>query len=248
MRLRELRDLYLHQDIYVVGTGPSVNVFPFDFLRDKVCIGLNDAYKLHPAVSPIAFMHHEVYSHTGRDESEPFHPNFPELKHVIVKGRSRVRRERIDWDNPHYTFFDWSTDIDAIWTQTKDTDVLYYTPEGCSLHAALQVCWILGARNVFVIGCDSRTMGGRHYADYDKNGIRANDAPKPGTTRNYDAYVHGTLIIQEFLRRKGVNVLNLSSVVGYHQLDLQFDVLSGKVPLEEAVRTLARPAVAEEAP
>lgn len=235
MRLRDLRDLYLHQDIYIVGTGPSVNVFPFDFLRDKICIGLNDAYKLHPAVGPIAFMHHEVYSHTGRQEDRPLHPNFLELKYPIVKGTSRARREQIDWDNPHYTFFDWSHDIDAVWTLTKTTDVLCYTPEGCSLHGALQVCWILGARNVFVIGCDSRTLGGKHYAEYDKNGIRHVDAQE----RNYDSYVHGTLVVQEFLRRKGVNVFNLSGMIGYHQVDLQFDVLSGRVPMTEAVQALA---------
>jgi hypothetical protein len=235
VRLRELRDVFLHQDIYVVGTGPSANVFPFDFLRDKVCMGLNDAYKLHPAVGPIAFMHHEVYAHTGRDDEQPLHPSYPELKYSIVKGSSKARRERIDWDNPRHHFFDWRHDIENLDTLTKDADALFYTPEGCSLHAALQACWILGARSVFVIGCDSRTVGGRHYADYDKNGIRHDEA----AARNYDAYVHGTLLVQDFLRRKGVNVFNLSSVVGYHQVDLQLDVLSGKLPLAEAARALA---------
>ncbi|RMG09813.1 MAG: hypothetical protein D6731_18930 [Planctomycetota bacterium] len=237
MRLRQLRDAFLHEDLYIVGTGPSVDAFPFEFLRDKLCMGLNDAYKLHPAVGPLAFMHHEVYSHTSRDPAAPFHPLFHELKYPIVKGTSKARAETIDWENPHYVFFDWSHDIDAIWTQTKETDVLYYTPEGCSLHGALQVAWILGARNVFVIGCDSRTFGGRHYADYDKNRIRDRETLREGA-RNYDAYVHGTLVVQEFLRRKGVRVLNLSPIVGYHQVDLQFEVLSGQRSLEEACALL----------
>jgi hypothetical protein len=244
MRLRELRDTFLNQDIYVVGTGPSVNAFPLDFLEDKICLSLNDAYKIHPAISPIAFMHHQLYAHAGNSVEAPYHDHLMNIRYPIVKATGRVGDEIFDWDHPYFYYCTWRNDIENIWTVTKETDELFYTPEGCCLHGALMLCWIMGARNIFVIGCDSRTMGGRHYAEYDKNKFRDDEVLKRGKHRNYDSYVYGTLIYQEFLRRKGINVVNLSPIVGYHRVDYQYDVLRGQIPIEAVVQdALAKEAV-----
>ncbi len=48
----------------------------------------------------------------------------------------------------------------------------------------MQLCWIMGAKNIFIIGCDSRTIGGEHYAAYDKEGYGM-----VARERNYDAYI-----------------------------------------------------------
>ena len=233
MRLRELRDVYRGQDIYIVGTGPTLNVFPLDFLQDKICLSLNDAYKAHPAITPMALMHHQLYAHSDNDPNSDYHENLKNIKYPIVKVSGRDRLEIADWDHPYFYYFDWMHGIENIWSQTKDTDYLIYMRDGPSLHAALQIAWIVGASNVFTIGCDSCRLGGRHYANYEKNNIRDNDVPKRGVQRNYDAYVYGTLVVQEFLKRKGVNVVNLSPIIGYHLVDYQYDVLTGEVAIED---------------
>lgn len=241
MRLCDLRDVYRGQDLYIIGTAPTINTFPMDFFEGKICLSLNDAYKLHPAIAPVALMHHEIYAHTSKKALAPFHEGMERIKYPIVKGSSRKRREAVDWENPLYYYYDWSVDIENIWTMTKDTDYLYYTPDGCSLQAALQIAWIMGAKNVFIAGCDSRVMGGKHYANYNKDGIRDEEIPKRGGERNYDSYVYGELLAMEFLKRKGVNVFNLSTLIGYHMVDFQFDFLRGGIPLEriyEEVRKL----------
>ncbi len=232
MRLRDLRDVYAGQEIYIVGSGPTSNVFPMDFLSDRICMSLNDSFKIHPAITPIAFMHHQTYCREGNNVQAPLHPHFSGIKYPVVKATGRTRSEEVDWDNPYFYYFDWSHDIDRIYEMSKATDQLYYTPEGCSLHAALQLAWIMGARTVYTIGCDSTTLGGKHYANYDKNKFRDDEVLKRGQTRNYDSYVKGTLIVQDFLRRKGVRVLNLSPIVGYHMVDYQYEVLqdAGMVP------------------
>lgn len=235
MRLRELRDVFAGQDIYIVGSGPTLNLFPLEFLRDKICLSLNDAYKAHPAITPIALMHHQLYAHDGNEIAANYHENFPGIKYPIVKATGRDRIEDVDWNHPYFYYFDWSHDIDSIWEQPKDSDRLIYMREGCSLHAALQIAWIMGAKTIFTIGCDSRTMGGRHYAQYDKSGFRDDEVLKRGVERNYDAYVYGTLVIQEFLKRKGINVMNISPIVGYHLVDFQFEVIQGNVPLDEVI-------------
>lgn len=235
MRLKELRDVFLGQDIYIIGSGPTAQLFPLDFLSDKICMSLNDSYKMHPAINPISLMHHQMYAHKGKNIDAPYHDFFLKMKYPIVKAFGRDHAEDVDFDHPYFYYYDWSHDIENIWEQTKETDTLYYTAEGCSLHAALQVAWIMGARNIFIVGCDSRTMGGRHYSAYDKNGFRDDEVLKRGLSRNYDAYVYGTSIIQEFLHRKGINVINLSPIVGYNMVDYQFDILSGKEPIEDVI-------------
>ncbi|MBZ8178489.1 MAG: hypothetical protein SAL07_05310 [Oscillatoria sp. PMC 1051.18] len=235
MRLRELRDIYLNQDIYIVGSGPTANLFPMEFLRDKICLGLNDAYKIHPAIAPIVLMNHQLYAHAGKKVTAPYHENFKNIKYPILKPASRYKIEKIEWDHPYFYCFDRTQKIQDLWNLTKDTDYLYYSPQGCSLHPALQVCWIMGAKNIFVLGCDSRTIGGNHYANYDKNdfGVVARE-------RNYDAYVYGTLIVQKFLQTKGVNVINLSPIVGYHMIDYQHEVLKGEISTDSLVKDIKK--------
>lgn len=235
MRLRDLRDVYSGQEIYIVGSGPTSNVFPMDFLADKICMSLNDSYKIHPAISPIALMHHQTYCREGNTVEAPLHKNFSGIKYPVVKGTGKHRAEDVDWDNPFFYFYDWNQNIDQIYELTKSTDHLFYTPEGCSLHAALQLAWIMGARTIYTIGCDSTTLGGKHYAQYDKNKFRDDEVLKRGQVRNYDSYVKGTLIVQDFLERKGVRVLNLSPIVGYHMIDYQYEVLKGDVKVGEII-------------
>ena len=241
MRLRDLRDIYSGQEIYIVGSGPTSNVFPMDFLADKICMSLNDSFKIHPNVAPIALMHHQTYCREGNTIEAPLHPNFSRIKYPVVKAAGRKRAEVVDWDNPYFYFFDWNHNIDRIYEMSKNTDHLYYTPAGCSLHAALQLAWIMGARTVYTIGCDSATLGGKHYAEYDKNKFRDDEILKRGQARNYDSYVKGTLIVEDFLRRKGVRVLNLSPIIGYHMIDYQYEVLKGEVKVDEVVAEFILP-------
>lgn len=248
MRLRDLRDVYSGQEIYIVGSGPTTNVFPMEFLADRICMSLNDSFKIHPNITPIALMHHQTYSREGNTIDAPLHSNFSGIKYPVVKGTGKERSEVVDWNNPYFYFFDWNHDIDRIYEMSKNTDYLYYTPEGCSLHAAMQLAWIMGARTVYTIGCDSMTLGGRHYAQYDKNKFRDDEVLKRGQIRNYDSYVKGTLIVQDFLRRKGVRVLNLSPIVGYHLVDYQYEVLKGEVKVEEIISEFTQPSNESDAP
>ena len=246
MKLSELKDIYQYQDFYIVGAGPSVNLFPLDFLQGKICISLNDTYKMHPAVRPIGIMNNPTYAYTGHRRA-PYHERFSQIRYPVVKMTGRHRSSKnIDWDHPDFYCYDWSHNIDTdMFQMTKDTDCLYSTPGGSILHEALQLAWIMGAANIFVIGCDSRTMGGRHYADFDKDGFSADEDPKGATRkeRNYDSYVYGNLLVIEFLKSKGVRVFNLSNIVGYHLVDYQFEILKGTRPfatLFDEVRKLRK--------
>ena len=239
MGLRELRDVYVGQEIYIIGSGPTSNIFPMDYLSDKICMSLNSSYKIHKNITPIAFMHHINYSVEGKHKNNKFHPNFYGIKYPIAKGRGRDTSAPIDWDHEYFYFYDWNHEIERIYELTKNTDILYYTPEGCSLHAALQLCWIMGAKTIYTIGCDSMELGGKHYAEYDKNKFRDQEVLKEGQ-RNYDSYVQGTLIVQDFLRKKGINLFNLSSIIGYHMIEEQYDLLNNNADMDKIVSKLGK--------
>ena len=239
MRLRDLRDVYSGQEIYIVGSGPTTNIFPMDFLSDKICMALNDSFKIHPNVHPIALMHHEIYSRAGNSVANSIHPNFYGIKFPVVKATGRLRQEVIDWDDPFFYFYDWNHQIENIFELNKNSDELYYTPEGCSLHAAMQLAWIMGAKTIYTIGCDCTTFSGYHYARYDKNGFRDDETLKRGLKRNYDSYVKGALIVREFLRRKGVSVFNLSPIIGYHMVEDQYNLINSTHGIEGLIAEFA---------
>jgi hypothetical protein len=233
MRLRDLRDVYAGHEIYIVGSGPTTNVFPADFFKDKICLSLNDSFKIHNTIAPVALMHHVTYSRAGNTEAAPFHENFLNIKYPVVKSSGRDRVDTVDWDHPVFYFYDWSHNISHIYETTKSTDTLYYTPDGSALHAALQLSWIMGAGTIYTVGCDSTTLGGKHYANYDKNKFRDDEILKRGVQRDYDSYTKGSLIVIDFLRRKGINVFNLSPIIGYNLVDYQYDVLRGEIKIAE---------------
>lgn len=225
MKLSQLADRFINQSIFIVGTGPSASVFPFEILSGEICIGLNDAFKMHPCVGPVALMHHHLYSRQGDSADHPFHSNFQFVKYPVVKASGRDGAENLPDNDPLFYTFKWSHEIGQLPLLTKSTDTLYYTPGGSALHAGLQLAWILGASRIFVVGCDGTTLGGKHYSDYNKDGFRDDEVLKRGERRDYDSYVTGTLLISEFLKKKGVPVLNLSSLIGYHDLERQLSSL-----------------------
>ena len=82
-------------------------------------------------------------------------------------------------------------------------------------------------------------LGGKHYAEYDKNKFRDQEVLKEGQ-RNYDSYVQGTLIVQDFLRKKGINLFNLSSIIGYHMIEEQYDLLNNNADMDKIVSKLGK--------
>ena len=237
MKLAEMADLFVGQDIYVVGTGPSASVFPFEILYDQVCIGLNDAFKMHPAIGPVALMHHHLYSRSGKTPDDSFHDNFRYITHPVVKDAGKDGIPNIPDDEQLFYTYRWSHNIEELPTLNKSSDTLYYTPGGSALHAGLQLAWILGARRIFVIGCDATTLGERHYSNFNKNGFRDDETLKRGEVRDYDSYIEGTLRVIQFLDLKGIPVLNLSGLIGYRNLETQLKRLQNMRALPEELDT-----------
>lgn len=235
MRLLDLVDRFEKRDIYIVGTGPSSNGFPFGSLNGEICIGLNDAYKMHPDIAPVALMNHRIYSLNSAHEEPIFHPNFSRIHVPVAKYSGRDRVNQFEESDELFFGYHWSHDLLTLSHLSKFTDTLHFTPEGSALQGGLQLAYLLGARRIFVIGCDGTRLGGDHYAEYDKGHIRSKDDSKTQAKRNYNSYAEGILHIQNLLKLRGIDVFGLNSVVGFHRVADQLAFKNRRKTLDSRV-------------
>lgn len=151
MRIQQLWDRHAGQDIWVVGTGPSLRVLPRSVLENRILIGLNQAWKLGIAPTYMLTVHPELYLDYLNA------PN-PPATTWIVKRKAPLAN--ISLDDPRCYVFDTSTHENAVRQRLPDT---LYLGRGIQA-TAIALAAHMGAKNVFLTGCDAATLGGDHHA------------------------------------------------------------------------------------
>lgn len=242
MRISELYNgPFVGKDVWIVGTGPSLDCFPVDLLRDKTCILLNDAQQHLPGLGPIAFAN-------NRKQLDGC-----ELPYQIVKGRLRfdAHPERTDnhvaWDDPRYYVFSYREpavktgrggvvqtgdtishhDEQVLWTEPD----FYWAPERGSVSAfAVQFALLAGARAIYLVGCDCNVINGEEYVD-----------GKSGCTmrRNYEAYQRGLLRLHREAIKRGVSMVSVQPFfgLGWHEHQYREMQRDGTVKLLRRLRS-----------
>jgi len=177
--LEDLRGNHTKEEIWVIGAGPSLDQFPLDFFKEKVCIGVNWVFS--------------VFIDTG-DGQEKFGTrtfysvnSHAEPAYWIAKHRSEFLKNCFFISHPtsmrtyrgrHYCCPEdfnedpyWirnSADIDAV--KASDTDFATmakclmtgrndcrYFCRGTSLHWAIEVAVVLGAKKIYAVGAEGGT-------------------------------------------------------------------------------------------
>ena len=229
MRVSELYDNWAGQDCYIVGTGPSLNVFPLELLREKNCILLNDAQKHLPGLGPIAFAN-------NRDCLDGC-----QLPYQIVKGRLKFAKNfeqtdnHVPWDHPRYHVFSYR---EPPWDALSHNDEasifaepdFYWAPKKGSVSAfAVQFALLAGFRTIYLVGCDCNAIGGAEYV-----------AGKFGATmrRKYAAYQYGLLRLHREAIRRGVSMVSVQPFfgLGWHEHQYQEMQADGRLSQLHASR------------
>ena len=196
------------QDVYLIGTGPSLDVFPFEMLRGKVSVLLNDAQKHVPKwVGPVAFSNSLAFLEGCKRPIQ------------VVKGRLKFdpEPERIDnhcpWDHPTYHVFSYRSrkhgdsvdhlDEAAMWLEP---DCYWNTYRGSVSIFAAQFAMLCGAKSIGLVGCDCRDFLGFHYA--------AEKKVKRKVMHDYAAYVRGMQRMIQEGRKRGVPIVQVNPYVG----------------------------------
>lgn len=200
-------------DIYVVGSGTSMRVFPEGFLDGRITIGLNMAWKSAPVLYGLT-----IGPHLNVPEFIEGETPRPEITWVTKRAKAfkvLTPEQFADADRRMYTFDirqgadsgsgDWVSDsgreLDYVRRPTGDH---LYQWSSISQTAA-NLAANLGARNVILVGCDNCSLAENHHG-HQQHTKWLGKSPED----RYLEYYEGLAEVRAALRERGVNLLSLS--------------------------------------
>jgi len=217
MRLRELYGRYPGLDLYVVGTGPSMRVFPVEMLAGKLTIGLNQAWKYFDRGFAPTWMLTAHPEELLKFEEAKARPRTT----WIVKKKPPL--EHLSLDDPRHYVFGTEEDFGVVRKQPED---VLFLGRGIQ-QTAIDLAARMGFKNVFLVGCDMTDLGGEHHG-HDQHvrflGWRDRDV--------YQEYREWTAVVRKTVREAhGVNVLTLSPFLGAGHAEEDYKRLVGELSL-----------------
>lgn len=156
MRISDLWGKHTGQDIYIVGTGPSLRCFPLTYLSDKITIGLNQAWK-HLKLTYSITVHPELIRDDYLKVKNPNQTTW------IVKKKPPM--QDLQLDDPR--FFVFLTDqhpheSNPKYIRKKVPDKLY---QGRGIQqTAMNLAAHMGAKSIILVGVDMTDLLGDHHA------------------------------------------------------------------------------------
>ena len=194
--------------MYIIGSGPSLEVFPFSYLINKTCILLNDTHRYTPAfLGPCVFANNKSFIKNSVQGIR------------IVKGRLRFDPgpekddNHVPWDHPELYVFSYREppwdktshhNIESLWSEPD----YFWSPVGGNVsHFAIQFALLAGAKSISLIGCDSIPLAGQEYVSTKEQ--------RSHVKRKYDAYIVGTeILMQEAKNKFQVPIVSITPFAG----------------------------------
>lgn len=213
MRIQTLWDKYKGSEIWVVGTGPSMRLLPSGFLKDKITIGVNQAWRYGPLTYCLT-VHPELVLEYQKD------PQRLPTQWLIKK---KPPLERLELDDPDHYVFHSTEDLAAVIHRVNDT--LYVGRGGqCT---AMSLAAHMGAKTVYLVGCDMCDLAGEHHG-HDQH-VRFHGLSAQSV---YAEMRHFTAKVRALLRdRLGVTVVTVTPFVGAGHADEDYKRLCRELKL-----------------
>lgn len=225
MNIGDLYGNHEGEDIYIVGTGPSMQVFPVEILKGKTCIGLNQAWKYDVKLEYSITVHPEliVEYETAKRRKE--------LKHT-TKWCCRAQKKPLNltYADPRYYVF---TSHKPIPTHGFNPNLVRQRWEkalyiGRGIHqSAMNLAYHMGAKTIFLVGTDMCSLDGTHHGH--NQHVQLHGLPAEDVYHEYRAF---TDHIREVIHELGVPVVTLSPFIGLDHADEDFVRLRDQKGLE----------------
>lgn len=186
--MRWIHDLHLvheNEEIWIAGSGPSLDMYPNDFLDGRLATALHLAYLKFPDTT---YRHANEY-----DRIEWFARHRPEyLAKQNIFGFPFYRRteremdQLIDLERPNYYFCILRPfppkDLDIVHQMVKETRAgsrIDFRSHGTCLHDAIYAAIMMGCSSINIIGCNHEPSGDLEHFKLanDNNEYRANATP-----------------------------------------------------------------------
>lgn len=201
VNVTELYGKHKDQDIYIIGTGPSLRVFPLDYLKDKLTIGLNQAWR-HGHWTYMLTVHGELY--LDWEKRQKTNKLKVGQKYWIVSAfKPPLLATRHD---SRWWVFASKNSLEALDNpQFPGCLVVLHGIQNTALHLAYH----MGARNIFLIGVDMGKLSGDYHAH--EQHVKMHGRPEDEVYRDMRST---TAAVRGWLKKKGINVFNLTSLLG----------------------------------
>lgn len=237
-KIQELYGRHPGSDIYIVGTGTSLRVFPLDFLKDKITIGLNQSWKVVDTTYAITMM--PKLNIPEFISGEPRHAGITWITKPS-KVKSQCGPEEIALAEENFYGFenDGKASITGLDEPSETGRVLDWVlkphPEKLYLwtsisQSAMNLAANLGAKNIILIGCDNGALAGNHHA-HDQHTMWKGESPEV----RYMHYYEGVAEVRSALRSRGVNVINMNPFVKIDAPEMDFKRLCDEVGVDKYI-------------
>ncbi len=229
----ELYNTHLGQDIYILGTGTSARVFPLGFLDNKITIGLNLAWQIRPV----------TYCITMRpDLNIPEIINWPQkINTTWITKREKLQVEQKPYGDENFYYFETkgqkNTAADGEpsnqgrmpqWVEKPSGEFLYLWSS--ISQSAINLAANMGAKNIFLVGCDNSAIGGNHHAQK-QHTFWKGASPE----HRYHQYYEGLVEVRRALRKRDINLISMTPFVGLSFLDEDLQELCSEMQVPKYI-------------
>lgn len=222
--LEDLRGIHEGEEIWAVGAGSSLDGYPLDFFEGKICIGVNWVFSVFLNVGDglEKFKYRTFYSvHSHAEHAYWIAKHIPHFltscffisrppAHRIFCGRPYCCPEDFN-DDPYWIRNSYqhrdvkATDADFValakCIMAERTDCRYRV-RGTTLHWAIEVAVVLGAKKIYVVGAEAR---GDHMSKHGSLYTAAH--PSLGTGRKHIHMLTGTRCLAKVFKPYGIEIV-----------------------------------------
>jgi len=217
----KLRDREAGKDIYIVGSGKSIDYIPDTFWQDKVIIGVNSVPTRIPCTYCISHHYFVLQQYIDRGDITVVTSEAemgilfttaegwvkPTWWHEVLKGEIYVYKHL----NQQFTRIDLSV-FDTIG---------YLITGGSIVTTALHLGYLLGGKNLILSGVDGGTLDGEiNYTGYFPPTPNAH----PSNTQ------HQLERMANSIRERGIPVMSINPFINYTNEDHVFECNESLIP------------------
>jgi hypothetical protein len=152
--ITELKDKYKGSDIYVVGSGKSLDFYPLDFFENKLVIGVNRVFKKIKCDYIVI----KDFKNLDQYLSQNAPIIMSEYESGLVHPKNSSRSKMHFGFKKVYYFSHLNNDLTKIDKSVFGTDKIIVSYS--TITSAMHVAAYLGAKNVILVGHDCGTING----------------------------------------------------------------------------------------
>jgi len=206
--LHTYKNAHKGEDIYIIGSGASMNYYDKSIFEGKTTIVLNNMYKFIAGT-------YCLFMNAAKDRRR-FASILSECKKtytkvVVCEGHNyKVRR----WNSNHYSWIvsQVHNDTPRVREELIDTEKLINT---CYVvTTGIHFAYYLGAKNIVLVGCDCSVIDGvANIAGY-YDGAEGVTVNRVSLMMSHPYLVDNMIVMRDIMQRRGVNVVSMTPFIG----------------------------------